>query len=48
MEGTLIYDKNEIKICKINEEIKKKKDSIKNKKEIKQLGEPLLKKKRRI
>ncbi|CAD8134534.1 unnamed protein product [Paramecium pentaurelia] len=48
LEGTLIYDKNEIKICKINEEIKKKKDAIQNKKEIKQLGEPLLKKKRRI
>ncbi|CAD8143552.1 unnamed protein product [Paramecium pentaurelia] len=48
LEGILFYDKKELQICKINEEIKKKKDAKQTKKEIIQLGEPLLKKKIRI
>ncbi|CAD8049886.1 unnamed protein product [Paramecium sonneborni] len=48
LEGTLFKDRNQIQICKINEEKKDKKDSTQNKKEIKQLVEPELKKKRRI
>ncbi|CAK72274.1 unnamed protein product (macronuclear) [Paramecium tetraurelia] len=48
LEGILFYDKKGLQICKINEEIKNKKDITQTKKEIKHSVEPQLKKKIRI